>query len=149
MALPVAETPSVELRRIVDRVLWNLKTSHRCVERRRAQRHAYPYPLRLWVSNECRTASDGSIEVIGEGTVVMGRHLATGGLDFYTNEPIADRKVVVSFDSEGVAPIQVFVELTWCQFGGHGMYLNGGRFLRALNDSPQRARHRIELPPKL
>jgi len=134
MATSVFETPGVELRGIVDRVLWNLKTSHSCVERRRVQRHAYPYPLRLWSADACHIAMDGTIEIVGEGTIVMGRHVATGGLDFYTSEPVADRKVVISFDNEGTTPILVLVELTWCQFGGHGMYLNGGRFLRALDD---------------
>jgi len=80
---------------------------------------------------------DGSLEVVGEGTIVMGKHIASGGLDFYTSEPIADRKVVISFQNGDVAPIHVLLELTWCQFGGHGMYLNGGRFLRALENKPQ------------
>jgi hypothetical protein len=79
---------------------------------------------------------DGSLEVVGEGTIVMGKHIATGGLDFYTSEPIADRKVVISFENGGPS-IKVLVELTWCQFGGHGMYLNGGRFLRALDNKPR------------
>ncbi|MDP6553618.1 MAG: hypothetical protein QGG71_03065 [Pirellulaceae bacterium] len=140
----IVETPSVEVRGIVQRVLWNLQTSHSCVERRRAQRHAYPYPLRLWLANACCMSIDGSIEAVGEGTVVMGKHLATGGLDFYTPQPIADRKVVVSFDSEGDSPIQVLVELTWCRFGGYGMYLNGGRFLRALSAKPHVPRQRVE-----
>jgi hypothetical protein len=133
----VAVTPPAELNGIVDRVLWNLKSSNVCVERRRAQRHAYPYPLRLWSADAFHTAIDGSIKVVGEGTIVMGKHIATGGLDFYTSEPIADRKVVISFESEGSPPIRVLVELTWCQFGGHGMYLNGGRFLSALDDKTQ------------
>lgn len=140
----VDETPGVEVRGILQRVLWNLQTSHSCVERRRAQRHAYPYPLRLWPASACRISMDGSVEAVGEGKVVMGKHLATGGLDFYTPEPIADRKVVISFDNEGVQPIQVLVELTWCRFGGHGMYLNGGRFLRALDARPLVPRRRVD-----
>lgn len=129
----VVETPHVELRGIVQRVLWNLQSSHKCAERRRAQRHAYPYPLRIWPASACRTSLDGSIDPVGEGTTVMGKHISAGGLDFYTREPIADRKVVVSLNSDDGRPVQVLVDLTWCRFGGHGMYVNGGRFVRALD----------------
>ncbi len=128
----VPETLGVEMRGIVHRVLWYLQTTHKCAERRRGQRHAYPYPLRIWPAGACSTSRDGSIETVGEGSIVMGKHLSTGGLDFYTREPIADRKVVVSLDDGDAQSIQVLAELTWCRFGGHGMYLNGGRFLRAL-----------------
>jgi len=135
---PVVETlavevPGMEVRGVVQRALWYLRTSHRCVERRRGQRHAYPYPLRIWPAEACRVAGDGSCEPVGEGTIVMGKHLSTGGLDFYTGTPIADRQVVVSLHEGDAEPIQVLVELTWCRFGGHGMYVNGGRFIRALN----------------
>lgn len=128
----VAETPGVEMRGIVHRVLWYLQTTHKCAERRRAQRHAYPYPLRIWPASACRVSRDGSLETVGEGSIVIGKHLSTGGLDFYTREPIADRKVVVSLDDGDVQSIQVLTELTWCRFSGQGMYLNGGRFLRPL-----------------
>jgi len=87
---------------------------------------------------------DGSIDIAGEGTIVMGRHIATGGLDFYSPEPIADRKVVISFDCEGDAPVQVLLELTWCQFGGHGLYLNGGRFLRVLDENTEPPRQQVK-----
>ena len=63
----------------------------------------------------------------------MGKHLSTGGLDFYTREPIVDRKVVIGLECGNGQTIQVLTELTWCRFGGHGMYVNGGRFLRALD----------------
>ena len=131
----VDEMYGVEVRVIVERVLWNLQTSNRRVERRRTQRHAYPYPLRIWPERACRMSKDGSIVTVGEGTVVMGKHISTGGLDFYSTGPITDRKVVVCLDVVDVPPTtQVLVELTWCRFGGHGMYLNGGRFLHALEE---------------
>lgn len=145
----VAETHGVEVRGIVERVLWNLQTSYRLVERRRTQRHAYPYPLRLWSASACRISRDGSVETVGEGTVVLGKHISTGGLDFYSTEPITDRKVVVSLDVADVPPTQVLVELTWCRFGGHGMYLNGGRFLRALEEKPNAPPRQVEPQPEL
>ena len=139
----VAATPGVELNGLVDRVLWNLKTSNTCVERRRAQRHPYPYPLRIWTGDACRNAKNGTVDIVGVGTIGMGRHISSGGLDFYSPDPIADRKVVVCFEREGIAPIKVLLELTWCQFGGHGMYLNGGRFLRLLDDNAKIPRQRV------
>jgi len=116
---------------ILQRVLWNLQTSRKHVERRRAQRHAYPYPLRIWPANACNVSKDGTIETRGEGTTVMGKHLSVGGLDFYTQKPVTDRKVMVGLDGDGGPMIQILVELTWCRFGGHGMYINGGRFIRS------------------
>ena len=125
-------TSDVEVRGIVRRVLWNLQSSRKYVERRRGQRHAYPYPLQIWPAGGCRISKDGSIEALGQSTVVMGKHLSAGGLDFYSPGPIADRQIVACLDG-GEQPMHVLLDLTWCQFGGHGVYVNGGRFVRALN----------------
>jgi len=70
-------------------------------------------------------------------------------LDFCSTEPITDRKVVVSLDVADVPPTQVVVELTWCRFGGHGMYLNGGRFLRALDEKQNAPPRQVEPQPEL
>jgi len=129
----VVVTPDVQVRGMVQQVLWNLQSSNKYVERRRAQRHAYPYPLRIWPARECLKGD--SLETASDGTVVMGKHLSAGGVDFYTHEPIADRRIVVSLEHGDSQPFYVLTELTWCRFGGHGMYLNGGRFLRALEKS--------------
>lgn len=137
ISTPVIEPSGIQLRGLVQQVLWNLQSSRTSVERRRSQRHAYPYPLRIWPGHVCRTSLAGILETVGEGTVVMGKHLSAGGLDFYTREPMADRRVVVSLDGGDGQLVKVLTELTWCRFGGHGMYINGGRFVRTISSANQ------------
>ena len=91
-------------------------------ERRREARYPYPYPVHL-----TPFGPDGQPEV--ERTfVVIGKHLAPHGLDFYCPLPLSERRVIASLDGrEGW--IGLVVELTWCRFNRHGWYDNGGRFI--------------------
>lgn len=96
------------------------------LERRREQRFPYPYPIRLTpVSN------DGTVPP-AESVVVLGKHLNEHGLDFYYKDPLAYRRVIASFERHGCAAMHILMELTWCRFGRHGWYENGGRFLQVL-----------------
>ena len=94
----------------------------RCVERRRESRYPYPYPIHL-----TPYAASGKPDV--ESTfVVIGKHLAPHGIDFYCRQPLSHRRVIASLDGrEGW--IGLVVELAWCRFNRHGWYDNGGRFI--------------------
>jgi hypothetical protein len=94
----------------------------RTLERRRETRYPYPYPIHL-----TPFGADGKPDV-SRTFVVIGKHLAPHGIDFYCRQPLADRRVVASLDGrEGW--IGLVVELVWCRFNRHGWYDNGGRFM--------------------
>jgi len=98
-------------------------------ERRRQKRHPFPYPVRLIPVN---TRGD----VLGDPIVVLGKHLSNQGLDFYYQQPVSHRRVIVSFDCESQGRVEMLMDLTWCRFSGHGWYENGGRFLSVPSSAP-------------
>jgi hypothetical protein len=96
------------------------------VERRREQRYPYPYPIRLTpVWNDKGVA-------VTESVMVLGKHLSEHGVDFYYTEPLAYRRAIASFERGGREVLHMMMELTWCRFGRHGWYENGGRFLHVV-----------------
>jgi hypothetical protein len=98
------------------------------LERRREARYPYPYPIHL-----TPYGADGQPDV-KRTFVVIGKHLAAHGIDFYCPLPVPERRVIASLDGrEGW--IGLVVELTWCRFNRHGWYDNGGRFI-AIVSSP-------------
>ena len=91
-------------------------------ERRKKTRYPYPSPIYL-------TPVEDGVTKIDKTFVVFGRHLSECGLDFYHNEPIPNRQVIVSLPNGDDGWLGLVLELTWCQFNRHGWYNNGGRFL--------------------
>jgi hypothetical protein len=95
----------------------------RAIERRREARHPYPYPIHL-----TPLTADGTANV-NETFVVIGKHLAPHGVDFYSPHPLAHRRVIASLDCGREGWIGLVAELAWCRFSRHGWYINGGRFI--------------------
>lgn len=93
------------------------------IERRRETRHLYPYPIHL-----TPLGPDGA-PVADTTLVVIGKHLAPHGVDFYSRQPLPDRRVIASFTCGRGDWVGLVLELGWCRFGRHGWYENGGRFL--------------------
>lgn len=128
------ETPRVRSERdaifaTVESAVAAVEPFRRSIERRRESRYPYPYPIPL-----TPFLLDGTPDV--ERTfVVIGKHLAPHGLDFYCRQPLADRRVIASLDCGRDGWVGLVVELTWCRFSRHGWYDNGGRFV-AVVDRP-------------
>lgn len=93
------------------------------LERRREKRHPFPYPVYL-----TPVGRDGQTP-IGETIVVLGKHLSELGFDFYHRSPLPHRRAIVSFETARDVWVGVLLDLSWCRFGRHGWYDNGGRFL--------------------
>ena len=92
-------------------------------ERRKEKREAYPYPVYLTpVDKQGNVQCDDTV-------VVLGKHLSELGFDFYHREPLPYRRVIVSFELGSHRSVAMLLDLTWCRFGRHGWYDNGGRFL--------------------
>src|SRR5262245_64657537 len=99
------------------------------VERRRQQRYPYPYPVHV------TPLEDDGQPALDKTFVVIGKHLSPQGFDFYSPQPLADNRVIISLDCGRQGWTGILLELAWCRFSRHGWYDNGGRFL-ALVTSP-------------
>jgi hypothetical protein len=97
------------------------------VERRREHRFPFPYPIRL-----TPMTTDGTVSP-AESVVVLGKHLNEHGVDFYYTEPLPYRRAIASFERGGQEVVHIVMDLTWCRFGRHGWYENGGHFLHLLS----------------
>jgi hypothetical protein len=138
--VPVAGKARVDDRvaKSVHAALAAIEPHGRVLERRRERRAPYPYPIHL-------TPFDGYGQPDVERTfVVIGKHLAPHGIDFYCAQPVADRRVIASLDCGRNGWIGLVVELAWCRFSRHGWYDNGGRFVGVVS-SPLEA---FDTPPR-
>lgn len=147
LPMPLAAASNSAAGRRQDRIVSSVRSAlaaiepfRRPLERRRESRHPYPYPIHLTPFGE-----SGQPDV--ERTlVVIGKHLAPHGIDFYCRQPLAERRVIASLDCGCEGWIGLVVELEWCRFSRHGWYDNGGRFvavvpspLSELDDRPRAA----------
>jgi hypothetical protein len=107
----------------VHSALSAIEPFRRPLERRREARFPYPYPIHLTPFG----ASGGP--VVDRTFVVIGKHLAPHGIDFYCRYPLAERRVIASLDCGPQGWIGLVLELDWCRFSRHGWYDNGGRFV--------------------
>jgi hypothetical protein len=107
----------------VEAALHAIDPGPRSAERRRDARSPYPYPIHL------TPYGNNGLPDARRTFVVIGKHLAPHGLDFYCRQPLAERRVVASLDCGREGWIGLVMELTWCRFGRHGWYDNGGRFI--------------------
>jgi hypothetical protein len=98
-------------------------------ERRKEKREAYPYPVYLTPVDK-----DGNI-LLADTVVVLGKHISELGFDFYHREPLPYKRVIVSFEKSPHRFSSLLLDLTWCRFGRHGWYDNGGRFIATV-ESP-------------
>lgn len=113
-----------EIRNCVRRIMcgWPQKTTGQ--ERRRARRQPYLHAIDMTPVSETDTTP------IGKNIVVLGKQLSDFGLDFYYREPLHYRRMIASFPTGDGRWTGLLLDLTWCRFGRHGLYENGGRFLR-------------------
>jgi hypothetical protein len=107
----------------VESALAAVEPFRRPLERRREARFPYPYPIHL------TPYGPEGLPDAERTFVVIGKHLAPHGLDFYYCQPLAHRRVVASLDCGREGWIGLVVELAWCRFSRHGWYDNGGRFI--------------------
>jgi hypothetical protein len=124
-AIPKAESAGRQdrINASVQSALTAIEPFRRPLERRREARFPYPYPIHLTPYGE------GGRADVNRTFVVIGKHLAPHGIDFYCPQPLAERRVIASLDCGREGWIGLIVELAWCRFSRHGWYDNGGRFI--------------------
>jgi hypothetical protein len=92
-------------------------------ERRKEKRTLFPYPVLMTPVDR-----DG-VTPIGKSFSVLGKHIADHGFDFYSHDPVPYRRMIASFDTARGQVMALLMDVSWCRFGTHGWYENGGRFL--------------------
>jgi hypothetical protein len=103
--------------------------SHR-PQRRRDERIPYPNLLEA-----VPVATDGAV-LTEESMTVVGKHLSERGLDFYCQEPIPYRRMIIRLEGPDDQHVWMLIDLTWCRFNRLGWYDNGGRFLQVVDGPP-------------
>src|SRR4051794_28054398 len=91
LATPPRDEPSRQQSRIVTSVesaLAAVEPFRRPIERRREARFPYPYPIHMTPYGQ------NGLPDAERSFVVIGKHLAPHGLDFYYGQPLAHRRVV-------------------------------------------------------
>ena len=115
------------IRAKVDFLMQRMSRGWAGADRRGDRRIPFPYPIHL-------TPCDRVGILTGEPTnVVLGRHLAERGLDFYHRRPLPHRHVIASFACGESGWVSLLLELRRTCFDQVGWYRTGGRFLRAVS----------------
>jgi hypothetical protein len=115
-----------DIRTQVWALLTSLYPSQPCTERR--QEHRYPFPYLVHLT----PVADDGITPAGETIAVVGKHLSARGLGFYHPKPLAQRRMIASFEAGNGTWMAFLIDLTWCRFTRQHWYESGGRFLQAV-----------------
>lgn len=95
-------------------------------ERRQDRRYPYPHLVRLTPADQLGNPQpDKTI-------VVAGKNLSERGLGFFHQQPLEERRMIVSLDAGNGRWLGLLIDITWCRFITAGWYESGGRFLRAV-----------------
>jgi len=111
-----------EVRAQVCGLLGTLYPRGNKAERRGEQRFPFPYLVHL-----TPVESDGTVNV-EETVVVAGKHISERGLGFYHQQPLPNRRMIVSLELSSDAWLGFLIDLSWCRFTKQGWYESGGRF---------------------
>jgi hypothetical protein len=107
-------------------LLTSLNPSQSSIERRREHRYPFPYLIHL------TPVGDDGITPEGETIAVVGKHLSQRGLGFYHPKPLAQRRMIASFEAGNGTWVAFLIDLTWCRFTRQHWYESGGRFLQSV-----------------
>lgn len=95
-------------------------------ERRKDFRYPYPHLVYL-------TPVDSSGQPLNDlTTVVVGKNITERGIDFFHQQPLPYRRVILTLESDDGTRASVVTDLLWTRFTRQGWYDNGGRFLYVL-----------------
>ncbi len=84
-----------------------------------------------------------------EATIVVGKNISRRGISFYHERPISHRRARIELVQPGLGPFAAEIDVSWCRFTKPGWYESGGRLVRAVRRSDERAASqppRAELP---
>ena len=111
----------LEIQDVVERLLPT-QTAPVGSNQRRDKRIPYPRLLTL------TPIEDSDFSVVCESVTVVGKQLATRGLDFFHCQPLPFRRAIVTFDRAAQDGLHFVLDIAWCRFLQPGWYDSGGRF---------------------
>ena len=94
---------------------------------RRRTRVRYPYPQLILV-----TPLDGAEHSAGVTFVCCGKDLSPQGIGIFHPQPLASRRVILTFASRSPQSVSILAILDWCRFTRLGWYESGGRLLQVV-----------------
>jgi hypothetical protein len=123
--LPVLmRIPEVEA--LADGVVASWHSANASLQSRRWHRAKFDWPLTV-------TPLDERTELpAGETLAVVGHDISLAGVSFVHDQPLAPRKVAVTFQFEDGTTESLLTLLKWCRFRRDGLYQSGGQFVRRL-----------------
>lgn len=126
------ESPLTVLRRmpevesLVDGLVASWHSSSASLQCRRWHRTRFQKPLTI------TPIDDVTERPAGPAIAVTGHDISLAGLSFIHDQPLAARKVAVTFHFDDGGWESVLTLLKWCRFRRDGLYQSGGQFLHAL-----------------
>jgi hypothetical protein len=109
--------------RIVNQVVASWHSPLALAEQRGWQRIRYDRPAILTLLDDRGHWS------LGIHKVVSGRDISPSGFSFTHLDPLACRRVIVTFAFEPEETEAIELKLTWCRFTRAGIYQSGGKFV--------------------
>jgi len=115
-----------EVEALVDGFVASWHSSSASLQSRRWHRTRFQKPLTI------TPVDDGTVCPAGRPMAVTGHDISLAGLSFTHDQPLAPRKVAVTFQFEDGTCESVLTLLKWCRFRRDGLYQSGGQFLRTI-----------------
>ncbi len=130
----VSTSCEITIREVASRIAQFSQLPSNGHERRSQDRVSYPKLIPL------TPLCTDMLTPAGAPFYVVGKDLASLGLDFYHHEPITHRYGLVSLESAPDQCTHFVLKLSWCRFLHPGWYDSGGRFIKVFDDEKQAAR---------
>lgn len=109
------------VRELISRIIDTTEVGWAQNEKRKDRRIAFPSLLTLTPLDDIQPIT------VGEPIAVVGKHLASRGLDFYHRDALPFKRAIVSFE-DTPWDIHLLLQVSWCRFLRPGWYDSGGRF---------------------
>jgi hypothetical protein len=88
----------------------------------------FPYPKLIYLTPVGR---DGRTPQ-GESIVVTGKQISEGGLAFFHQNPLPNRRMIASLETHDGRFMGFLIDICWCRFTRHGWYESGSRLLECV-----------------
>ena len=131
--VPVPVTSSTEqrvadVRTCVQELIGEVSKKSVFAERRQDQRFPFTQLIQMTPVDQAGTP------LTDQTSTVIGKHLSERGLDFFNQQPVAYRRVIVTLETLSGLTTSLLMDLSWCRFTKQGWYDNGGRFIETVEN---------------
>lgn len=119
-----------EVEALADGLVASWHSSNASLQSRRWHRAQFDRPLTVTpLDDRTETPAGATLEA-------SGHDISMAGLSFIHSQPLAARKVAVTFQFDDGTCESVVTLLRWCRFRRDGLYQSGGQFLHRVARRP-------------